>query len=95
MADQSEVEILKKVFKAELHRATSSIIEYLKNEQTSEEVLLANLDNLRDYMDESLVTTGKSNPRKCSGRYLIGLERPLVSIDVKLLTKFFLNQDFY
>jgi hypothetical protein len=46
-----------KVFKAELHRATSSIIEYLKNEQTSEEVLLSNLDNLRDYMDESLVTT--------------------------------------
>ena len=51
------------MFKAELHRATSSIIEYLKNEQTSEEVLLSNLDNLRDYMDESLVTTGKNNPK--------------------------------
>ena len=47
------------MFKSELHRATSSIIEYLKNEQTSEEVLLSNLDNLRDYMDESLVATGK------------------------------------
>ena len=50
---------IEKVFKSELHRATSSIIEYLKNEQTSEEVLLSNLDNLRDYMDESLVATGK------------------------------------
>ena len=47
------------MFKSELHRATSSIIEYLKNEQTSEEVLLSNLENLRDYMDESLVATGK------------------------------------
>ena len=55
------------MFKAELHRATSSIIEYLKNEQTSEEVLLSNLDNLRDYMDESLVTTGKNYPKHPEG----------------------------